>query len=122
MVSLLGNPVTEKENYRLYIIFKLPKLKLLDFVKVKPTEKREARQLFGGEQGKAALENTVSKTSTSISAPKQKVSIEAEAIKKAIAEARTLEEVQDLKRTLQSGKFKDTATKSNKMEVDDGET
>ena len=34
-LSLLDNLITKKPHYRLYVIHKLPKLKLLDFVKVK---------------------------------------------------------------------------------------
>jgi len=34
-LSLLSNPVTAKPHYRLYVIFKLPQLRLLDFQKVK---------------------------------------------------------------------------------------
>jgi U2 small nuclear ribonucleoprotein A' len=36
MLSLLGNPVTQKPNYRLHLIAKLPGLKVIDFRKVKP--------------------------------------------------------------------------------------
>jgi hypothetical protein len=34
-LSLLENPVTKKQHYRLYTIHKLPKLRVLDFKKVK---------------------------------------------------------------------------------------
>ena len=34
ILSLMENPVTDKEHYRLYTIFKIPSLKLLDFQKV----------------------------------------------------------------------------------------
>jgi hypothetical protein len=52
MLSLLGNPVTQKPNYRLYLIAKLPGLKVIDFRKVKPREKAEAREVFGvGKKG-----------------------------------------------------------------------
>jgi len=71
MLSLLGNPVAQKPNYRLYLVAKLPSLKVIDFRKIKPRvkclfvsslflvlhlmlifmiqqEKAEARQMFGG--------------------------------------------------------------------------
>jgi U2 small nuclear ribonucleoprotein A' len=35
MLSLLSNPVTKKQHYRLFLIHILPKLRVLDFVKVK---------------------------------------------------------------------------------------
>ncbi len=36
MISLIGNPVTQKANYRLHLIAKLPNIKMIDFSKVKP--------------------------------------------------------------------------------------
>ncbi|KAI9303327.1 leucine-rich repeat-domain-containing protein [Cunninghamella echinulata] len=33
-LSLLDNPITKKENYRLYVIHKLPSLRVLDFNKI----------------------------------------------------------------------------------------
>ena len=35
MHSLLRNPVTNKPHYRLYVINKLPQLKVLDFQRIK---------------------------------------------------------------------------------------
>lgn len=46
VLSLLNNPVTSKENYRYYVIYKLPNLKLLDFNKVKKKEREQANVLF----------------------------------------------------------------------------
>lgn len=34
-LSLLDNPVTKKPHYRLYVIHKLPRLRVLDFKKIK---------------------------------------------------------------------------------------
>jgi len=34
-LSMLNSPVTQKKNYRLYVISRLPNLKVLDFQKVK---------------------------------------------------------------------------------------
>jgi len=50
-LSLNNNPVTKHKSYRLYIIHKIPSLKLLDFKKIKPQERKEAEKFFGGEQG-----------------------------------------------------------------------
>lgn len=46
-VSLIGNPVTKRDDYRLYLIHKLPNLKVLDFKKVKPVERKLAKEKFG---------------------------------------------------------------------------
>ena len=55
-LSLMNNPVTRAENYRAYVIYKLKKLKVLDFRKVKPKEREAAEELFGGDEGEAAME------------------------------------------------------------------
>lgn len=46
-LSLINNPLTSKENYRFYVIHRLPNLKLLDFNKVKRSEREQAVALFG---------------------------------------------------------------------------
>jgi len=43
-LSLLNNPISKQEHYRLYVIHKLPKLKVLDFRKVKPSERKESEK------------------------------------------------------------------------------
>lgn len=44
---LIGNPITELENYRLFILWLIPSLKVLDFKKVKQAERIQAEELFG---------------------------------------------------------------------------
>lgn len=44
---LIGNPITKLENYRLFIIWLIPSLKVLDFKKVKQAERIQAEELFG---------------------------------------------------------------------------
>lgn len=51
-LSLLHNPITAKAHYRLYVIYKLPQLKLLDFRKIKLKERNEAKSLFKSKKGK----------------------------------------------------------------------
>lgn len=46
-LSLLENPVTKKEHYRLYILHLLPSLRFLDFTKIKTAERESATELFG---------------------------------------------------------------------------
>lgn len=46
VLSLLNNPVASKDNYRHYVIHKLTNLKLLDFNKVKQSEREQAMALF----------------------------------------------------------------------------
>lgn len=51
-LSLLHNPITAKAHYRLYVVYKLPQLRLLDFRKIKMKEREEARALFKSKKGK----------------------------------------------------------------------
>ncbi|KAJ9517042.1 hypothetical protein QJQ45_002559 [Haematococcus lacustris] len=50
MLSLIGNPVVLKSNYRLYVIHKCKGLKVLDYNKVRPRERSEAQRLFPTEE------------------------------------------------------------------------
>jgi U2 small nuclear ribonucleoprotein A' len=107
MISLLHNPVVAKANYRLYTIHKFPNLRVLDFKKVKQTERDEAKTLFKSKHGKEQLreikkraktftpgegaENAGGRPTTNASGltPEQ-----VRTIKAAIARATTLEEIE----------------------------
>lgn len=54
-LSLVGNPVTRRQYYRLYTIHKISTLKVLDFQKVKQSERERARRLASSAAG-AAME------------------------------------------------------------------
>lgn len=121
LLSLLGCPVATKPNYRAYVISKCRSLKVLDFRKVKPRERAEAARLFGDA---AAAERHAAKTfepaeelaaaaaaateaagaapsaapAASGPTPQQML-----ALKAAIANAATLEEVRRLEQALVSG-------------------
>lgn len=55
-LSLLGNPVSKNPDYRLYAVYSLPALKVLDFRKVKLAEREAAEKKFGGKDGLKARE------------------------------------------------------------------
>jgi len=57
-LTLVGNPVTRRQHYRLYTIHKIPTLKVLDFIKVKDKERNRAGRLATSVAG-AALEGDV---------------------------------------------------------------
>eukprot|EP00245_Coleochaete_scutata_P004176 TRINITY_DN16448_c0_g1_i1.p1 TRINITY_DN16448_c0_g1~~TRINITY_DN16448_c0_g1_i1.p1 ORF type:complete len:279 (-),score=77.88 TRINITY_DN16448_c0_g1_i1:488-1324(-) len=125
-LSLLDNLVTKKPNYRLYVIHKLPKLRLLDFKKVKQKERDEAKKLFGSTEA-AATAPTVPKKAPALTfvpgetegqmedeqaaqpaeepAKKAPTPEQLTALKAAIANAQTLEEVARLEKALQSGQM-----------------
>lgn len=116
-LSLLENPVTKVKHYRPYMIHKCSKtLRILDFSRIKDKERKAATLLFAGDRGKKLLEEiapprTVGKENTATSsseAAKTGPSPEViERIKKAIAEAETIEEVTRLERALKSGVLPD---------------
>ena len=54
-LSLLDNPVALKQNYRLYIIHKIPTLKTLDFLKIAKKERDDSTAFFKSAVGKALL-------------------------------------------------------------------
>lgn len=73
-LSLLDNQITKKENYRLYVIFHLPKLQLLDYHKVKSSEREASVKLFSPL-------NSSNKASTEEDPMKIEASNQVEAIK-----------------------------------------
>ncbi|XP_039010651.1 U2 small nuclear ribonucleoprotein A'-like [Hibiscus syriacus] len=118
-LSLLDNNITKKPNYRLYVIHKLKSLRVLDFKKVKAKERLEAENLFASKEA----EEEIKKESTKTIAPKEvpNVSEVAEeeqtpkvvaptpeqiiAIKAAIVNSQTLEEVARLEKALKTGQL-----------------
>lgn len=130
-LSLLRNPVSTKKYYRLYVINKLPQLRLLDFQKVRLKEREAAAKMFKGKKGRqfaaeigkrnktfvpgAALPAQVKQVAMGGSAATADVNVlqaaataarqDAAAIREAIAKATTLEEVERLNQMLKSGQI-----------------
>ncbi|KAF3687049.1 U2 small nuclear ribonucleoprotein A' [Channa argus] len=113
LLSLLRNPVTNKKHYRLYVINKIPQIRVLDFQKVKLKERQEAEKMFKGKRGAQLAKDIAKRTKTFIpgvpaqlekkkTGPSQ---AEVEAIKNAIANASSLAEVERLKGMLQAGQI-----------------
>ena len=67
VLSLLGNPVTRKQHYRLLFIYSLPNLRLLDLSRVSKKERDEAKALFSKKKGKALIEQLLSRGASSSS-------------------------------------------------------
>ncbi|KAK1798541.1 hypothetical protein P4O66_006839 [Electrophorus voltai] len=135
LLSLLRNPVTNKKHYRLYVINKLPQIRVLDFQKVKLKERQEAEKMFKGKRGAQLAKDIAKRTKTftpgaGLQADKKKTgpsTADMEAIKawilyilcvyvqisrvtdeiglNAIANATSLAEVERLKGLLQSGQI-----------------
>ncbi|CAK9328638.1 unnamed protein product [Citrullus colocynthis] len=118
-LSLLDNNITKKPNYRLYVIHKLKSVRVLDFKKVRNKERLEARNLFSSKEveeeakkesvkmfipGEAenASKPVEEKQTSNVSAPTPEQII---AIKAAIVNSQTLEEVARLEQALKSGQL-----------------
>ncbi|KAL6781653.1 U2 small nuclear ribonucleoprotein A' [Auxenochlorella protothecoides] len=132
-LSLLENPITKQKGYRLYVISRLPHLKVLDFRKVKQTERQEAvRQYPMGlapapaatfepdedlAEVKAALPAAAAAASSAEPSTRSGPTPEqATAIRAAIAAATTLKEVQRLEEALTTGQLPSQISVPSPME------
>ncbi|CAL5870571.1 uncharacterized protein PFLUO_LOCUS4810 [Penicillium psychrofluorescens] len=52
---LMENPVTRKENYRYWVIWRASNVRFLDYQKVKDAERAKAKELFGTAEEPSAL-------------------------------------------------------------------
>ncbi|XP_027363822.1 U2 small nuclear ribonucleoprotein A' [Abrus precatorius] len=118
-LSLLDNNITKKANYRLYVISKLKSLRVLDFKKVKNKERLEAKSLFASKEVIEEVQRTPVKTLSPGETPNVPEATEEQqtpkvvaptaeqiiAIKAAIVNSQTLEEVARLEKALKSGQL-----------------
>lgn len=118
-LSLLDNNITKKPNYRLYVIHKLKSLRVLDFKKVRQKERVEAANLFASKEAEEDVKKSALKTFTpgevlvSEEIPKEEAVSKVVpptpeqiiAIKAAIVNSQTLEEVARLEKALKSGEL-----------------
>jgi U2 small nuclear ribonucleoprotein A' len=110
-LSLLKNQVTVKQHYRLYVIYKLPQLRILDFRKIKMKERDEANELFKSKKGKLLEKELQRKVKTFVPGGELEVvekttgpSVkEIEAIRDAISMATSLADIERLTRLLGTG-------------------
>ncbi|KAG7004954.1 hypothetical protein G7Y79_00022g051750 [Physcia stellaris] len=58
-LSLLDNPVTRKEHYRYWIIWRCPTVRFFDYQKVKDAERAKANELFGTFKEPSALASKI---------------------------------------------------------------
>jgi len=56
---LLENPVTRKEHYRSWILYRCPSVRFLDYKKVKDVERQKAKELFGTSEEPSALASKI---------------------------------------------------------------
>ncbi|KAK3884827.1 hypothetical protein Pcinc_010921 [Petrolisthes cinctipes] len=112
-LSFLGNPVTTREHYRLYVINKLPQVRVVDFRRVRLKEREMARKLFKSKQGREIQKEAkkartfvpgggVGALDTRTTLGQMNVEDQA-AIRQAISNARSMEEVERLQHMLRTG-------------------
>lgn len=114
-LSLLGNPVTKKAEYRAYLIHRCGALRVLDFQRIREKERQGAAALFKGKKGRAlaaqlsgqrsqvAAAAAPSSANSANSASSQQSSDAQQRIAAAIAAAGTLDEVANLQQLLNAG-------------------
>ncbi|KAI8906876.1 leucine-rich repeat-domain-containing protein [Gorgonomyces haynaldii] len=111
-LSLLDNTVIHLEHYRLFLIHKIPSIRILDFQRVTEKERTDAQHLFSGPKGAELLVKLVAKKSQIqlSDGPKKNptpaqplTKQEIQKIKEAIKNAKTLEEIAFLEKSLSGG-------------------
>ncbi|OEH74967.1 small nuclear ribonucleoprotein polypeptide a [Cyclospora cayetanensis] len=110
---LTENPVCSTPYYRSYVLFHLPNLRFFDFCRVRKEERDSANKQFGGEAGRQLIEKIatprqppqtgVTTAPTVASEARGLKPQQLEAIKKAIAQASSLEEIAKLEAALKNG-------------------
>jgi U2 small nuclear ribonucleoprotein A' len=94
-LSLIDCPVTRTPHYRLNVIAMLPQLKALDFCKITAAERQAAAELTTTDT--AVVEERPSKVSK----------VDKERIKERLREAKSLDEIKQLERILDTGHVPD---------------
>lgn len=107
---LTGNPIAVNEHYRLWVIWRVDQLLILDFEKIKAKERQEAVKLFGSKDSPSELaqqimnakpreEDHSGEKTMSINAKKLSTEQIAE-LREQLAKATNLDEIDRIERTL----------------------
>lgn len=101
-LSLVDNPISKRQDYRMFVISRCPRLKMLDYTKVTLTEREKAEEEYASKTAASfegvstRVKDDVQETSTKKHPSKDQLM----AIKAAIANAKTMEEVTRLEQSL----------------------
>lgn len=129
-LSLLYCPAAGRPHYRHYIAFKFPKLRLLDFRKIKMKEREDAVTLFRSKRGRDLQKEIAKKAKTFVpgaglpearNKPSGPSAEELWKIREAISNASSLEEVEHLNRLLQAGQIPGRGGSSAPTPMEQGE-
>merc|ERR1712137_1106360 len=88
-LSLIDNPITLKPEYRLFVISRLPNLRMLDFRKIKLQERKDAKAKYSGTGSSTFVPGEMANSSASDFTREQ-----IDKIRDAIKNATTAEAVQ----------------------------
>lgn len=101
-VTLLDNPICEHENYRLYAIWVLPSVRILDFERVRDAERKKAQQLFGSWDNPTQLAVNLRSGGANgqASTAKEVSQKEQEALIEQLKNAKTMSEIQAIEAKL----------------------
>ncbi|KAI5463102.1 leucine-rich repeat-domain-containing protein [Mariannaea sp. PMI_226] len=115
---LADNPVTKKEYYRYYVLWRCPTVRFLDFEKVKEAEREKGRELFGTAEEPTALaskimgiKTTTFDVSSNGNAAPSKLSrikltdVEKKRLQERIKKATSLQEIIALEKELNEGRL-----------------
>ena len=109
-LCLLQNPVSAKPQYRQFVVYKFPSLRLLDFRKIKKQEREAAVAFFRSKKGKDIAREVAKKAKAQaqnmngLDKPAMTPD-DQKKIKDAIAKASSLEEIQRLSKLLHAGQI-----------------
>jgi len=104
-VALVGCPVCKEPGYRHFVISKLPKLRSLDFQKVKQLERKEAELHYGKNENTEPKEFVPGEQPEETAQYTDMTDEQKNRIKEALKKAQTIEEVERLELMLQSGRI-----------------
>ncbi|KAG0718754.1 U2 small nuclear ribonucleoprotein A' [Chionoecetes opilio] len=130
-VSFLGNPVTTRDHYRLYLINKVPQVRVVDFRRVRQREREMAKKLFKSKAGKD-IQKEAKKVRTFVPGATgtttdtrptlgQMSSEDQAAIRQAISSARSMEEVERLQHMLRTGNIPNRSQANKRRHPDEEE-
>ncbi|KAL7949872.1 leucine-rich repeat domain-containing protein [Trichoderma barbatum] len=116
---LADNPITKKEHYRYWVIWRCPSVRFLDYEKIKQAERDQSQELFGTAEEPTALatsimgkkSKTFEVTSNGSSAAPSKLSrikltdAEKQRLQERIKKATSLQEIIALEKELNEGRL-----------------
>ncbi|VVT57587.1 uncharacterized protein SAPINGB_P005770 [Magnusiomyces paraingens] len=122
-LSLVDNPVTYKDYYRLWVIWQNPHIRVLDFQKVKDAERVRAKELFGTSPDQPTelaaqilgsartrtfnvdADGSVPGATTTTTTRKEMTEKEKDALRQQLKSATSLAEISRIEQSLKSGYY-----------------